>query len=72
MTHRFSVILPVWNEATVINGTIDRLFSVSGGDDCEIIVVDGSPDGETVRTIQRKGVRTLVTEKGRARQMNAG
>jgi len=70
--HRFSVVLPVWNEATVVNGTIDSVSSISGGDDCEIIVVDGSPGGETIKTIQRKGVRTLVAGKGRARQMNAG
>jgi rSAM/selenodomain-associated transferase 2 len=68
----FSVILPVLNEASVINGTIDSISTVSFVDDCEIIVVDGSPGGETVNAIERKKVKTLIAGKGRARQMNAG
>jgi rSAM/selenodomain-associated transferase 2 len=68
----FSVILPVLNEATVINGTIDSISAASSVDNCEIIVVDGSPDGETVRALERKEVKTLTAGKGRARQMNAG
>jgi rSAM/selenodomain-associated transferase 2 len=68
----FSVIIPAFNEATVINGTINSISAASSVGDCEIIVVDGSPDGETVRAIERKEVKTLISGKGRARQMNAG
>lgn len=72
MKFGFSVIIPAFNEATVINGTIDSISAASSGGDCEIIVVDGSPDGETVRAIEKEEVRTLISGKGRARQMNAG
>jgi len=72
VNQHFSVILPVLNEAPVINRTLARISAVSGEADCEIIVVDGSPGGETLRAIESKEVQTLIAGKGRARQMNAG
>lgn len=38
----------------------------------EIIVVDGSPQKDTIQTLTDKTVTTLTTMKGRAKQMNAG
>ena len=37
-----------------------------------MIVVDGSPDGETLKAISREGVTLLTAPAGRALQMNVG
>jgi len=66
-----SIILPVLNEAGLINPAILALQAMSDGH-AEIIVVDGDPLGSTINGITVDGVRTAVGEKGRARQMNHG
>lgn len=72
MTERFSIILPVLNEADLINPMMDHLESLDGSENCEFIVVDGSADGGTIKTITRQGVQCAKSPRGRARQMNAG
>ena len=72
MTKRFSIILPVLNEADLINPTIDHLETLKGSEDCECIVVDGSPDGGTLKAVARQGVQCIKSPRGRASQMNAG
>jgi rSAM/selenodomain-associated transferase 2 len=67
-----SIILPVLNEAGNINGVIDHLRTLNRHYQTEIIVVDGDPEGSTIRAIQDGEVRTLISERGRARQMNHG
>lgn len=67
-----SVIIPVLNEASLINGTIDHLRALDGGESLEIIVVDGDQGGGTVRTITRKDVKQTSSPRGRGRQMNEG
>jgi rSAM/selenodomain-associated transferase 2 len=67
-----SIIIPVLNEASVINRTIARLMNVKRNGIIEIIVVDGSPDKGTIRTIESKEVIKLASPKGRGVQMNAG
>ncbi len=67
-----SVIMPVLNEAAGINGAISRLRALDSGRCSEIIAVDGDPAGGTVTGIIDTDARTLVSEKGRARQMNCG
>jgi rSAM/selenodomain-associated transferase 2 len=69
---KFSFIIPVLNEADAINPLIVHLQSLPGAGESEVIVVDGSPDGDTVRAIKDGGIRCLVSESGRARQMNRG
>jgi glycosyltransferase involved in cell wall biosynthesis len=69
---KFSVILPVLNEAAIINSMMDHLEALVGSDQCEIIVVDGSPDGSTIKAITRRGIYCVKSPQGRARQMNAG
>ena len=69
---RFSVVVPVLNEQEHINAVIDHLRSQDTGGNCEIIVVDGDPQGSTIKLIQDKLVVTAVSDKGRACQMNAG
>jgi rSAM/selenodomain-associated transferase 2 len=69
---RFSIILPVLNEADLINPMIDHLAVLDGNDKCEIIVVDGSPDGDTIKSVTREEVQCVKSSQGRANQMNAG
>jgi rSAM/selenodomain-associated transferase 2 len=67
-----SIIIPVLNESEIIGRTIENICSTSSIPDTEIIVVDGSPDGETINAIEDKRVIKLISEKGRGRQMNKG
>ena len=70
--YEFSIIIPVLSEAGRINSIIEHIYSRGFSEGFEIIVVDGSPDGETINAISRKEVKITVSEKGRAAQMNAG
>lgn len=64
-----SIIIPTRNEAPNIAATVER---AQIGSVCEIIVVDcGSADG-TQEIAQRHGAQVILSEPGRARQMNAG
>ena len=72
MTKSFSIILPVLNERDVINPLLDHLESLEGKEYCEFIVVDGSPDGGTIRAVTRQGVQCVKSPRGRAHQMNEG
>ncbi|MDD5171289.1 MAG: glycosyltransferase, partial [Syntrophales bacterium] len=69
---RYSVIIPVLDETATINGLIARLNDLEGHEASEIIVVDGNPEGNTLKTIKDDRVRRLSSTPGRARQMNAG
>jgi len=72
MPPRFSVIIPVFNEESVINATIEHLGALPGAASLEIIVVDGDKSGKTIGVIRNGDVRTAVGEKGRGNQMNSG
>jgi rSAM/selenodomain-associated transferase 2 len=68
----FSIIVPALHEAAGIASFLSHLRSLDGAQDCEIIVVDGSPEQDTLAVIRDPGVIKLVADTGRARQMNAG
>lgn len=68
---RYSLIIPVLNEADEINALISHLKSL-GKRDGEIILVDGSPEGDTLRAVKDQDVCCLTSPAGRAKQMNAG
>ena len=70
--YRFSIIIPVLQEEEKINSLIEHLHTLEGGENSEIIVVDGSPAKETINVISDKKVISIASEKGRAKQMNAG
>ncbi|MGD0884270.1 MAG: TIGR04283 family arsenosugar biosynthesis glycosyltransferase [Thermodesulfovibrionales bacterium] len=72
MEYRISIIIPAWHESSIINQTINTIVSLPCNGDFEVIVVDGSAAGETIRAIQNREVRTAIAETGRARQMNEG
>ena len=67
-----SVIIPVLREAHQLDTLIDHLILIADGLPVELIVVDGSPDRETLKAISREGVRLLTAPAGRALQMNVG
>jgi rSAM/selenodomain-associated transferase 2 len=67
-----SIILPVLQEGGRINQVIAHLRGLHSDAEIEIIVVDGDPQGGTVKAIRDHEVKTAISEKGRARQMNRG
>ena len=67
-----SVIVPVLHEAGRLDALIDHVRQTAGAEPVETILVDGSPDGESIGTVTRGEVTLLTAPAGRARQMNAG
>jgi len=69
-----SIIIPVYNEASMIDETLTALERLS--EKSEIIIVDGGSTDLTCRIIRdRHPAVTLLSDpalRGRARQMNAG
>lgn len=51
---------------------MDHLESLEGSENCEFIVVDGTPDGGTIKAVTRQGVQCVKSPQGRASQMNTG
>jgi rSAM/selenodomain-associated transferase 2 len=72
MNTRYTCIVPVWHEATTAPALIRQIRALDGGGDCEVIVVDGDPEGPTLRCIDDAGSVKLTAPRGRALQMNAG
>lgn len=70
LDNKISIIVPVYNEALIINKLIDNLDKFK--DSCEIIFVDGgSSDGTDVKL--KENHRLVYSPKrGRAYQMNYG
>jgi|GEM_PF-46035 len=69
---RFSLIIPVLHEGARINFLLETLRHLPLGEKAEIIVVDGCPLGDTVKTIDDKNVKKVLAPPGRAKQMNIG
>jgi rSAM/selenodomain-associated transferase 2 len=67
-----SVVIPVYREADRINHVIGHLRRLDRRGQCEIIVVDGDPGCDTLAVVRDEHVIALGSNKGRARQMNAG
>ncbi len=68
---RFSIIMPVLNEETVLEQQLTRLTQQCKGYDSELLVVDGGSSDKTVDIAARYG-QVLPSQRGRATQMNAG
>jgi rSAM/selenodomain-associated transferase 2 len=65
--NKITVIIPVLNEAAMIERTLDRLGEV------EIIVVDGGSEDETVNLVRQKKIEVIISPyRNRAYQMNLG
>jgi rSAM/selenodomain-associated transferase 2 len=68
----FSFIIPVLHEASVIREAVAQIRMLDGGETSEIIVVDGDPEGGTLRAIPDGAVRKILSEQGRGSQLNRG
>jgi rSAM/selenodomain-associated transferase 2 len=68
----FSVIIPVLNESPGINEVINRLQAQEPQGGSELVIVDGDPSGSTINGIPSDCVRKVISERGRAPQMNKG
>ena len=68
----FSVIIPVLNEASVINSAVERLYRLGSAFDVEVIVIDCDAEGRTIQAVHRTEVITAISPKGRGKQMNRG
>ena len=66
---RVSVIIPTLNEADTIEQTLSWVRQASA---CEIVVVDGGSDDDTVECARPYADQLISAPRGRARQMNAG
>jgi rSAM/selenodomain-associated transferase 2 len=66
-----SVIIPVWREAETIESTLSGLQSLRSQGHA-IIVVDGGSDDGTASLAQPLCDQVIVSDPGRAVQMNAG
>lgn len=67
-----TVIIPVLHEADFIDGTIESIRAIHGGEKVEIIVVDGDEGNDTISTMKKKDVIKLSSRRGRSHQMNEG
>ncbi len=67
-----SIIIPVLNEAAIINATINYLTDLASGTNVEIVVIDGDPLASTIKHVRNPVVKKVVAPKGRGAQMNAG
>lgn len=68
----YSIIIPVLNEAKIINKQIEQLNALHGNGTREIIIVDGGPEQDTIQALEHRNVRTIASRRGRAIQMNVG
>ncbi len=66
---KISVIIPVYNEAKCIEGTLENL--VSNHNFFEVIVVDAGSEDQT-ESIASRFAKVIQSKKGRAEQMNRG
>src|ERR1700730_14532719 len=68
---RFSIIMPVLNEAATLEDQLAYLTKQRAPYDSELLIVDGGSSDETVKIAQRYG-HVISSPRGRAIQMNAG
>jgi rSAM/selenodomain-associated transferase 2 len=69
---KFSIIIPVLHEAERINDLVRHLRQLGFDENSEMIVVDGAPEGDTLGAIHDERITKISSDKGRAKQMNAG
>lgn len=69
-----SVIIPVLAEGDRIQSLLSQLATSADSVPYEVIVVDGDPQGSTLRCLppQQLDIRGILAPRGRGSQMNAG
>jgi rSAM/selenodomain-associated transferase 2 len=65
-----SIIVPIWNEAALIRSFLVEARRRAPG--AEIVVVDGESSDKSAALAESCCDRLLISERGRASQMNAG
>ena len=66
---KISVIIPILNEAKILDKTLSEMQSELGGH--ELILVDGGSSDDSVLIAEKYG-KVITSERGRAKQLNAG
>ncbi|MHB1375092.1 MAG: TIGR04283 family arsenosugar biosynthesis glycosyltransferase [Thauera sp.] len=66
-----SIVVPMLNEAAALPGLLAHLAGWRERG-CEVVLVDGGSDDDSVAIAAAAGFRVMLAERGRARQMNAG
>ena len=69
MSEKISIIIPVLNEAKILEKTLSQLQSELGHH--ELIIVDGGSTDGSVPIAEKYG-KVVTSERGRAKQLNAG
>lgn len=68
-----SIIIPVLNEEHCLGKLLNHLEqTATPSNDIEIICVDGGSTDKTWEIAEQHGVKVILSEKGRAKQMNLG
>ncbi|MBC2715457.1 MAG: glycosyltransferase family 2 protein [Desulfobacteraceae bacterium] len=67
-----SIIIPVIDESSIINQSLEALKKTALSNACEIIVVDGDSSGSTIHAITEKNIKKIKGPRGRGAQMNSG
>lgn len=73
---KISIIIPVFNEAKLINPLLSHLLSTIEETESEIIISDGHKDSTTINSIEKKflclnKLKTIKAPLNRGNQMNA-
>lgn len=68
---KLSIIVPVLNEASALPALLARLLALQQRG-CELLVVDGGSTDGSAGLAASAGVTLIRSQRGRARQMNAG
>lgn len=68
----FSIVIPVLHEEVNVNPLIERLCRQFPDESFEVIIVDGDPQGSTIKAVQNSDILTTVSKPGRGNQMNKG
>ncbi len=70
MSPRVAVVVPVFDESRVAGALAAQLLQLAPR--AEVVVVDGGSRDDTAQQLRDSGVRVVDSQRGRARQMNAG
>jgi rSAM/selenodomain-associated transferase 2 len=66
-----SIIIPVYNEASLLDESLKKLFGSLDNPEIEVILSDGGSSDSTLEIAGKYPCKVLSGESGRARQMNA-
>ena len=68
-SRKISVIIPILNEAKILDKTLSQLHPELGHH--ELIIVDGGSSDDSVCIAEKYG-KVIASARGRAKQLNAG